>query len=143
VGLLLSLPFLAFSYSFFSLIGDIELACSSYGRRVRGQMRRQAKTVCLFLNIFLPLEPLLASSIRILTPFPCKTSAPEGCGRIQASYLRGFDFVNILTEGSMQDVTVARLLSRGVQTPLPLLLNVTYCVRVSLRPEAKSEGDRG
>ncbi len=39
------------------------------------------------------------------------------------------DFVTILTERSMQDITVVRLQSRRVQTPL---LNVTYCVRVSL-----------
>jgi hypothetical protein len=34
------------------------------------------------------------------------------------------DFVTILTEGSVQDIT---------NSPLPPLLNVTYCVRVSLR----------
>ncbi len=38
------------------------------------------------------------------------------------------DFVTILTEGSMQDVTVARLQSTRVQTenPLPSLLNVMF-----------------
>jgi hypothetical protein len=43
------------------------------------------------------------------------------------------DFVTILTEGSMQDNTVARLQSTRVHTPLSPLLNVMYCVRVSLR----------
>ncbi len=43
------------------------------------------------------------------------------------------DFVTIRTEASMQDVTVARLQSTRVQTTLfPHLLNVMYCVRVSL-----------
>ncbi len=43
------------------------------------------------------------------------------------------DFVTILTEGSTNDNTVARLQSTSVQTPLsPPLLNVMYCVRVSL-----------
>jgi hypothetical protein len=42
------------------------------------------------------------------------------------------DFVTI--EGSMQDKMVARLQYTRVQTPLsPPLLNVMYCVRVSLR----------
>jgi hypothetical protein len=41
------------------------------------------------------------------------------------------DFVSILTEGSRQDITVARLQSTRVQTPP--LLNVMNCVRVSLR----------
>jgi len=40
------------------------------------------------------------------------------------------DFVTILTEGSMQDNTVARLQSRD--SPLPPLWNVMYCVRVYL-----------
>jgi hypothetical protein len=47
-----------------------------------------------------------------------------------------WDFVTILTEGSMQDVTVARLQSTGdrcTDFPLPPLLNVMYYVRVSLR----------
>ncbi len=45
------------------------------------------------------------------------------------------DFVTILTEGSMQDLTVALLKSTRVHTdsPLPPLINVMYCVRVSLR----------
>jgi hypothetical protein len=44
------------------------------------------------------------------------------------------DFVTIRTEASMQDVTFERLQSTRVQTPsLPPLLNVMYCVRVSLR----------
>ncbi len=43
------------------------------------------------------------------------------------------DFVTSRTEGSMQDVSIARLQSTRVQTPLsPPLLNVMYCVRVSL-----------
>jgi hypothetical protein len=41
------------------------------------------------------------------------------------------DFVTILTEGSMQDNTVARL--QNTDAPLPLLFNVMYCVRISLR----------
>jgi hypothetical protein len=40
------------------------------------------------------------------------------------------DFVTILTEGSMQDNTVARLQSTD---SLPPLLNVMYYVRISLR----------
>jgi hypothetical protein len=44
------------------------------------------------------------------------------------------DFVTVLTEGSIQDVTLARPQSARVQTPLSHpLLNVMYCVRVSLR----------
>ncbi len=48
------------------------------------------------------------------------------------------DFVTILTEGLMQEVTVARLQSAkvGTDSPLPPLLNVmygTYCLRASLR----------
>jgi hypothetical protein len=44
------------------------------------------------------------------------------------------DFVTILTEeGSMQGNTVVRLQSTRVKTSLPSLLNVMYCVRVSLR----------
>ncbi len=39
------------------------------------------------------------------------------------------DFVTIRTVASMQDVTVARLLSTRVETPLS---SVMYCVRVSL-----------
>jgi hypothetical protein len=44
------------------------------------------------------------------------------------------DFVAIRTEGSMQDITVARLQSTRVQTPLSPLFksNVPYCMRVSL-----------
>ncbi len=45
------------------------------------------------------------------------------------------DFVTIRTEASMQDVTVTRLQSTRVQTTdslLPSLLNVMYCVKVSL-----------
>jgi hypothetical protein len=44
------------------------------------------------------------------------------------------DFINILTEASMQDITVARLQSTdtGTDSPLPPLLYVMYCVRVSL-----------
>ncbi len=43
------------------------------------------------------------------------------------------DFVTISTEVSMQDITVARLQSTREHTPLfPPLLNVMYCVRVSL-----------
>jgi hypothetical protein len=43
------------------------------------------------------------------------------------------DFVTIRTEASMQDVTVASLQSTRVRTLLdPPLLNVMYCVRVSL-----------
>jgi hypothetical protein len=42
------------------------------------------------------------------------------------------DFVTIRTEASMQDVTVARQQSTTVQNPSPPLLNVMYCVRVSL-----------
>jgi hypothetical protein len=43
------------------------------------------------------------------------------------------DFVTICTEGLMQDVTVARLKSTRVQTPLsPSHFNVMYCVKVSL-----------
>jgi hypothetical protein len=43
------------------------------------------------------------------------------------------DFVTILAEGSLQDITVARLQSTKLQTPLPPPLNVMCCVRVSLR----------
>jgi hypothetical protein len=43
------------------------------------------------------------------------------------------DFVTILTEGPMHDVTIARLQSTRVDSPLPPLLNVMYFVRVSLR----------
>jgi hypothetical protein len=61
------------------------------------------------------------------------------------------NFVTIYTEASMQDVTVARLHSTRVQTPLspPPPLNVMYCVRVSLRTvkiflaQHLREGDRG
>ncbi len=42
------------------------------------------------------------------------------------------DFVTIRTEASTQDVTVARLQGTRVQNPLSPLLNVMYCVRVSL-----------
>jgi hypothetical protein len=45
------------------------------------------------------------------------------------------DFVTIRTEASMQDVTVARLQSTYKSTDsrsLLTLLNVMYCVRVSL-----------
>jgi hypothetical protein len=42
------------------------------------------------------------------------------------------DFVTIRDEASIQDVTVTRLQSTRVQTPLSPLLNVMYCVRVSL-----------
>jgi hypothetical protein len=43
------------------------------------------------------------------------------------------NFITMCTEASMQDITVARLQSTRVQTPLsPPLLNVMYCVRVSL-----------
>ena len=43
------------------------------------------------------------------------------------------DFVPILTEGPMQDITVARLQSTRVQTAFALPhLNVMYSVRVSL-----------
>ncbi len=41
-------------------------------------------------------------------------------------------FGDFVTETSMQDVTVARLQSTRVETPLPPPLNVMYCVRVSL-----------
>ncbi len=41
------------------------------------------------------------------------------------------DFLTILTEGSMQDNTVKRL--ESTDSPLPPLLNVMYCVRVSLK----------
>ncbi len=43
------------------------------------------------------------------------------------------DFVTIRPEASMQDVTFARLHSTRVHAdvPLPLLINVMYCVRVS------------
>jgi hypothetical protein len=45
------------------------------------------------------------------------------------------DFVTILTEGSMQDNTVAGLPSTGqeLRLPFPPLLNVMYCMRVSLK----------
>jgi hypothetical protein len=47
------------------------------------------------------------------------------------------DFVTILTKGSMQDVTVARLQSTGtyqsIEYSFPSLFNVMYCVRVSPR----------
>ncbi len=45
------------------------------------------------------------------------------------------DFVTIFTEASMQDNTVARLRTefKSTDSPLPPLLNVMYCVRVSLR----------
>jgi hypothetical protein len=44
------------------------------------------------------------------------------------------DFVTIRTEAATQDVTFARLQSTRVQNPLsPSLLNLMYCVRVSLR----------
>ena len=45
------------------------------------------------------------------------------------------DFVTILTEGLMQDNTIARQQSTGVYTDslLPPVLNVMYCVKVSLR----------
>jgi hypothetical protein len=42
------------------------------------------------------------------------------------------DFVTIRTEGSMQDVTVTRLRVQEYRLPFPPLLNVMYCVRVSL-----------
>ncbi len=45
------------------------------------------------------------------------------------------DFVTIRTEASMQDVTVARLPSTRIQTPLSppsFKCNVQYCVKVSL-----------
>jgi hypothetical protein len=43
------------------------------------------------------------------------------------------DFVTIRTEASMQYVTVARLQStKSIDSPLPPLLNVMYCMRVSL-----------
>jgi hypothetical protein len=43
------------------------------------------------------------------------------------------DFVTIRTEASMLNITVARLQSTRVPTPLsPTLLNVMYSVRVSL-----------
>jgi hypothetical protein len=43
------------------------------------------------------------------------------------------DFVAIVRDGSMQDITIPRLLSTRIQSPLPPLLNVMYCVKVSLR----------
>jgi hypothetical protein len=47
------------------------------------------------------------------------------------------DFVTILTKGSMQDKTVAKLARmfeyKSTDSPLPTLLNAMYCVRVSLR----------
>jgi hypothetical protein len=43
------------------------------------------------------------------------------------------DFVTICTEASMQDITVARLYRvQEYRLPSPPLLNVKYCVRVSL-----------
>ncbi len=44
------------------------------------------------------------------------------------SYLRGF--VTVLTEGSMQDITVARV--QEYRLPSPPSFNVMYCVRDSL-----------
>jgi hypothetical protein len=50
-----------------------------------------------------------------------------------AGYLGMRDFVTIRTKASMQDITVARLQSKkSTDTPLPPLLKVMYCVRVSL-----------
>ena len=40
------------------------------------------------------------------------------------------DFVTVLTEGSMQDITVARV--QEYRLPSPPSFNVMYCVRLSL-----------
>jgi hypothetical protein len=53
------------------------------------------------------------------------------------------DFVTILTERPMQDITIARLQSTRVQLPSPPLLNVMYCVRVSLRTALRNTEEKG
>jgi hypothetical protein len=58
------------------------------------------------------------------------------CAREMENITRGptfGDFVTFRTEGSMQDVRVARLGEyKSTDFPLPPLLNIMYCVRVSL-----------